>query len=210
MSRNNVRNVFIMVCTLTIGGFGYVLFNQYTELGQVQFQFEAEKQNLNNLRSEIASIEESIGRYKKEKEDFSKLLFNERDVPAFLDEISKYAKDASTMIIDMKTQQFHRVAVPKEVEDVRHANTSLNKQLADQQRQNELKQALTLSAMPIQVKVKAGFSSFVQFLDRLQDYKQLLNIANVEIQTTPQYPLLDCQFTIRIYSLKTLEELKRK
>jgi Tfp pilus assembly protein PilO len=102
------------------------------------------------------------------------------------------------------------VDIPKEIEDSRYANVSLNNQIADQQKQEEIKQALTLSAMPIQVRVKGGFASFVQFLDHLQDYKQLLNIANVEIQSTTDYPLLDCQFTIRIYSLKTLAELKRK
>ncbi len=189
---------------------GYSVFMQYTQLTKVQYQWEAEKQNLISLKTEIAGIEKSIERYEKEKEDFSKLLFNERDVPAFLDDISKYAKEASVTIIDMKTQQFYQVDVPKEIVDARYANQGLNNQIADQQKQEEIKQALTLSAMPIQVRVKGGFASFVQFLDHLQDYTQLLNIANVEIQTTSEYPLLDCQFTIRIYSLKTLEELKRK
>lgn len=210
MSKKNIRAVFVLISVLIIGGMSYFVFKQYTDLTKIRYQREAEKQNLISLKSEIAGIEQSIQRYKNEKDEFAKLLFNERDVPAFLDEISKYAKDSSMMIVDMKTQQFHQVAVPQEMQEMRHANTSLNKQLADQQKQDELKQALTISAMPIQVRVKGGFASFVQFLDHLQDYKQLLNIANVEIQTTNEYPLLDCQFTIRIYSLKTLTDLKRK
>lgn len=210
MNRETLRNLFIGICCLIIIGLGYFAFIQYTQLTKVQYQWEAEKQNLVNLKAEIEGIERSIERYKQEKVDFEQLLFNERDVPAFLDEISKYAKQASMTIIDMKTQQFHQVYVPKEIQDSRYANMNVNTPNADQQRQEELKQAMTISAMPIQVRVKGGFASFVEFLDHLQDYKQLLNIANVEIQSTTDYPILDCQFTIRIYSLKTLAELKRK
>jgi len=210
MNKRNVKTFCIVLCVLVIVGLAALTVSQYNAYREVKERWDEEQQKLVDLKNEIAQIEKSITAYKREQAEFEKLLFNERDVPAFLDEISKYAKMASMNIIDMKTQQFYQVQIPAELKEAGSTNKNLNAQMTEQEKRNELERTYTLAAMPIKIKVKGSFASFVQFLDRLQEYTQLLNIANVEIHTTREYPILDCQFTIRIYSLKTLGELQRR
>lgn len=208
MSKRIIRNFFLFLIVASVIGLAALAVTRRAALAEIQREFNDEQKRFSALKAEIAQIESELARYEREKDDFAKMLFDERDVPAFLDEIAKYAKKSSVNIIDMKTQRFHQVRVPKDVADVRHANKNLDRQITEQQKRDEMTRAFTLSAMPIQIKIKGTFASFVQFLDQLQDYKQLLNIANVEIQTSKDYPVLECQFTIRIYSLKTLAELQ--
>ncbi|MBL8013894.1 MAG: type 4a pilus biogenesis protein PilO [Candidatus Omnitrophica bacterium] len=208
MKKQTIKRIAISICMLVLIGLVALLIGLYSNYSAARLDWEAEKQSLANLRSEIAMIKQSIEDYKKEQEDFKKSLFQERDVPAFLDEISKYAKKASMGIVDMKTQRFYQVQVPQEVEEVRKRNKSLDAQVAAEERRQQMATELTLAAMPIQIKVKGSFASFVEFINQLQDYEQLLNITNVEINTTSEYPVLDCQFTLQIYSLKTLEEMR--
>jgi Tfp pilus assembly protein PilO len=82
------------------------------------------------------------------------------------------------------------------------------RQIADEK--DKAKNSQTLSAMPIQIKIKGAFPNLVRFLDHLQEYKQMINVSNVVIRQDRSYPLLNCEFVIRIYTLKTMEELKNK
>ena len=131
-------------------------------------------------------------------------------MPAFLDQIAQYAKQAQISIVDMKTQQFFQVQVPRDIQDSARIDQRLAQQVDAQKKADEEKLVQTLSAMPIQMRVKGTYASLVRFLDHLQEYKQLINVANVEIRAGNEYPLLDCEFVIRIYALKTMEELQRK
>lgn len=208
MKKQTIKRIAVTVCLLVLVGLVAMLVGLYSNYSAARLDWETEKQSLADLKNEIAMIKLSIEDYKKEQEDFKKSLFQERDVPAFLDEISKYAKQASMSIVDMKTQRFYQVQVPQDIEDVRKRNKGLDAQVAAEERRQQMAQELTLAAMPIQIKVKGSFASFVEFINQLQDYQQLLNITNVEINSTSEYPVLDCQFTLQIYSLKTLEEMR--
>ena len=210
LNKNNIRNILIASGIFGVIGFSSVLVSQYSAFKSVHAQWMDEKSKMGDLKNEIVQIKKFIESYNQEKAEFAKLLFEERDVPAFLDEIAKFAKQSSINIIDMKTQQFYQVQVPQKAKDAPQADNSSDAANAQPKSKEELERALTLSAMPIQIKVKGTFPNFVQFLDHLQEYKQLLNIANVEIQTSQEYPMLDCQFMIRIYSLKTLGELQHR
>lgn len=210
MKKQTIKKFSLTMCLLVLAGLIALLVGQHAAYNTMNMDWMAEKQRMVDLKNEIAQIEQSIENYKKEQVDFQKSLFQERDVPAFLDEISKYAKLASLNIIDMKTQHFYQVQVPKDLENVRNRSKNLDAQLSEEAKRQEMEQTLTLAAMPIQIKLKGSFASFVDFINRLQAYGQLLNITNVEIQTTSAYPLLDCQFTLQIYSLKTLWEMQRR
>ncbi len=73
----------------------------------------------------------------------------------------------------------------------------------------EMNRMLTLAAMPINVKISGPYVSIVNFYRHLENFKQLISISNIEIAAANNtYPVLSCDFTLKIYSLKTLEELK--
>ena len=208
MTQKTIRNCLIgLTLAVLLGLWGGMIYQcmAYNEVGG---QLDVEINRLSAMQKEIASIKSSIDGFKTEKEEFSKLLFNERDVPAFLDQISDHAKQASISIADMKTQQFNPVGIQKDIAEAASSSRKLDKQVQMQKKSDELRRAATLSAMPISIRVKGTYASFVKFLDYLQEYKQLVNITNVEIRVA-EYPLLDCEFVIRIYALKNIAELQR-
>jgi hypothetical protein len=163
---------------------------------------EIEEARLAKVTSEIAEIKASIEDFQKEKAEFAALLFDERDVPAFLDQVSTFAQQASVGIVDMKTKIFRPVVVPKDLAEESKNSRNLSKQVEAQKKHDDMMKAMTLSAMPIHIRVKGTFASFVQFLDYFQEYKQLVNINNVEIKAA-DYPMLESEFIIHIYALQT-------
>ncbi len=210
MNLTLIRNSLIALSVVILLVLWAVMISQYNDYDKASDGFEQKKADLNVKKIEIETLKKALEKFKAEKEEFSKLLFNERDVPAFLDQISQYAKEAEIKIVDMKTQQFYEVQVNKEVAQEARVERRLANQIEAQKKSDALRSAQTLSAMPIQIRVKGSYASFVGFLDHLQEYKQLINIANVEIKAGNEYPVLDCEFVIRIYTLKTTQELIRK
>ena len=210
MNKEVVRNIFIGICCSAIVGMASLAFVQYTRLSKIQYQREVQKEVMDSLSNEIAGIEKSMKHYQEEKASFAAQLFDERDVPAFIDEVSKYAKQLSVSVVDVTKQPFQQMQVPKDITNAGNDNHNLNRVNAENIRGSEVKQNLTVSAMVIQFRIKGKFASVVQFFEYVQDYKHLLTIVNAEMQSTAEYPLLDCQLTIRIYALKTLVELIEK
>ena len=136
------------------------------------------------------------------------MLFDERDIPAFLDEVSKNAKQEDVRIVSMRTKKFHQVKLPKDVEKKRkHMMAKNNKKKEEELKKLEqLESIVTLSALPISIKLKGTFASLVKFLNRLEGHKQLTNISDVEISRGREYPDIECKFVLRIYSLKSLSQ----
>jgi Tfp pilus assembly protein PilO len=208
MNKHMVKILGFMVAaliTLAIGGWAVQQYYSYQETKKL---WSYKTTELANQKAEIAEIEQSLKAYEEEQLEFSKLLFQERDIPAFLDEISKFAKESEVVLADMKTQKFVQVEVPKDLSDTRLGKPREGNYTAEQLEQLEETRIWTLAAMPIQIKVLGNFASLVKFLDQLQDYTQLLNISDIKISYTMNYPTLECNFTLKIYSIKTLEELK--
>ena len=208
MSKETIRNIFISICCSAIAGLAIFYIVQNNQLHSLQQQRENLKSGLINLRNYIAQTNESIEWYQKEQEDLSKFFLKEEDAPAFLEKITNYAKQASVAVVDAKIQSFYQVNVPKKKEDAVYIKHELND--PHEEKQDALKKALTLTAMPVEVRTKGKFASLVKFIDFLQGDQPFSNIVRLEIKSTAAYPLLDCQMTVCIYSLKTLADWKRK
>ena len=215
--KNKITIVRIKNATLVIN-IAFVLtlcaWGVYTYLSCLRAQQASEESqsHLGKLKKDIYEITTSMERYKKEKEEFGRLLFQEMDVPAFLDGISRFAEESFVNVVDMRTQKFAAVEIPKEV---LAGMSDLDKKLiGDKKEQKEtnqekIKEIATLAAMPIRINVKGTYEAIVNFLVYLEGYKQLLTLSNVEIVSGREYPTLDCGFTLRLYSLKTLGELNQ-
>ncbi|MCA9406051.1 MAG: type 4a pilus biogenesis protein PilO [Candidatus Omnitrophica bacterium] len=207
MNVKNAQSGIIVICVLlTLGLFGLVAW-QYSSMYKVEKALQQKVAQRDELENEIARVEEMLVKMERERRDFEKYLFQERDIPAFLDEISKFANDSLVSIIDMQTKNFRQVVVPTEYYQ---RNKKLTQAQVNQLREQQKENVLTLAAMPIQIKVEGTFSALVDFLDQLQNYEQLINISSVDIQAQKKYPKLNCNFTLSIYSLKSLEDLKRR
>ena len=79
--------------------------------------YKQQEERLEQLKREIQETQNSVDRLKTEQDEFRTMLFDERDVPAFLDGISASAAKSFVIVADMKTQQFSEVSVPKDVTD---------------------------------------------------------------------------------------------
>lgn len=209
MTLTTIKNSFVGFCavvTLVLVGF-YV--SRQTHLKETALLFEAKNNQKIALEKEIEQVKVLLNKFETEKQEFAKLLFDERDVPAFLDQISKFASDTEVNLIDMRTQSFRTVEVPKDFRESSGITRMRDNRTEAQMKEERKKQVVTLAAMPINIKVQGNFSSLVKFLYSLQYYEQLISINRVEILATQNYPILECNFMLNIYSLKTLEQMRK-
>lgn len=171
----------------------------------------AEDKKLVALKEEIRMIENSLEKFDREKKEFEKYLFQDKDIPAFLDGISKYAVETEVNIVDMKTKSFQQVALPDNL-------AQSQSKLAQKRQENkaaatvdkkELQEMITLAAMPIDMQLEGEFPALMKFLGALEDFPQLLTVSNIKIALTKnEYPILKCDFVLKIYSTKDLRELE--
>ncbi len=210
MEQNKIKKVALTICSaavLIIGGLTYLNVNA---LFKTRNQWILKSHELAKVKNDVEEIQRLMNFYKKEKSEFQKYLFQEKDIPGFLDGLSGFAQSAGINIIDMKTSKFQEVKVPEEIEEGQSelVRRKLNKS-SDELTKEEMERMLTLAAMPINIQINGPYESIVNFYRHLESFKQLISIGNIEIATANNaYPVLQCDFTLKIYSLKTLEELK--
>lgn len=196
-----------MFLAMIFNGLGLWSYWSYVSMEKV---LKAEKNALFELKQEVVLTKSQLEAFEDEKKRFEAVLFNERDIPAFLDEISNNAKEENVQILSMRTKKFHQVKLPEDVEKKRkHMMAKSSKQKTDNEEKiKELKRVVTLSALPIAIKIKGPFPDLTQFLNRLEAHKQLTNISEVEIERGREYPDIECEFILRIFSLQSLSQFK--
>lgn len=206
MTRKQVYSLFLFLCAAAVLGFSAVVWLSIKDVRAIEADIEMKNSRLQQIEQQAEVIRQSLEVYAKEEAEFGQYLFSEKDVPAFLENISKYAQQADVNVIDMKTRSFEEVDAVKEMIQER---AKKQKQQGGQAKQGEdLKQILTLAAMPVTFKVEGSFSSFVEFLSYLEEFRQLITISSIQITSGSKYPVLECSFSLKIYSLKTFEELE--
>jgi hypothetical protein len=216
MTIKNVKVGALVICLIFAVGLNALAIWQYVSYTEIEKELSVEKDSLYKLKEDIEKTKDEIDLYEREKEEFAEYLFDERDVPAFLDEISKLAKKDDVNIVDMKSQRFLRVDVASRIaqtrtdQPIRNRNQTEGDMTAAQRKEIEIKNILTLASMSTLVQVKGTFNALVRFLRDLHNYEQLVSIIDIEISNLREYPQLNCRFTIKIYSLTSLEELKNK
>ncbi len=206
------HKLLIMVGALAIVLGGVLSLLNYQKYDKANKELVSQKKELASLIVEIEETRRKLAQYDQEKTEFAKVMFSERDVPAFLDSISQFAAQDNVQIVNMKTQNFQQVIVPKEIsENMMGYRLNSNREANDAAiRQQNIERIMTLSAMPIQIRIKGEFESLLSFFSQLESYKQLLSISRMKINSQQDYPILDCDFTVKIYSLMNLKDLSQR
>jgi len=191
---SNLRLTFIVISLILTVLFGYASARSF-------LRYRSESRELrkldilhSRLENDYVSLGNLITRYTSELEKFQKMLFQEQDVPLFLEEISLFASDAKVKILDVKTRTFVKVKYSDPVKAEKNKKADSTKQ----------DQELVLSSLPVQVSIQGTFESIVKFLMKLEKYKQLLTLSDVEIKLK-EYPQLLCSLTVSIYSLREMK-----
>ena len=204
MTFKKIYLIAIISVTLAVLGAVYLLYTQGVGLSEVQHQADEAENHRIAKKKEIDTIRDRLENFDREKKELSRYLFEERDIPAFLDQISQYAKQTEVGIVNMQTRSFQQVQVSDEFKKQKYGEVKQAEPISKE----TLDRVLTLSAMPIDIQLKGTYENVVKFLDHLQDYTQLISVSRLEMRRAGDYPILSSSFTLRIYSLKALSELK--
>lgn len=147
------------------------------------------------LEKDLADFKTGIVRFKQEREKFEALLFKQKDIPTFLDEMAGFARNSKVNIMDLATRTLAKVAIP---DDVTSGVSEM--QRAKMMDQNDKEQS-AIMYLPVQITVNGRFEGIVDFLNRLERYRLLTTLTDVAIEVK-EYPKLQCSLTVNIYSLK--------
>ncbi len=210
-SFETIRNILIAVYLVFVLALAAWCLQGYHAAKQALATLEGQKTLLARLNTEIENTHRSVNSLKAEQEEFKQLLFSDRDVPAFLDSLSRSAAKDGVHIIDMKTQRFSQLTVPKDLAAASSGERLRAYEEDDQPKKDpkvEFKNMLTLAAMPIHIKIQGKFGAIVHFLSSVESERQLLTVSNVEIDRNTDYPQLSCDFILKIYSLELLKDIK--
>ncbi|MFP4472645.1 MAG: type 4a pilus biogenesis protein PilO [Candidatus Omnitrophota bacterium] len=207
MNKSRIIIAAVVLCLAFAGVCVYIGWQSYRSFYQLQVDRQAHENRIVKLKKDIREIKSFIKRYKRDNEEFQKFLFKEKDVPEFLEGVSQFAGKAGVDIIDMKTQKFEEVrsAYVKQAQSP-VVQRRMRKRVGEDSQKQRMEE-FTLAAMPVHITVKGEFEAFVYFLSYLEKFKQLITVNAVEIASGTDYPVLRYSFTVKIYSLKTVEDL---
>lgn len=203
LSANSVKITAVFACTVFTLIFVALIFYNFNNCFEIEKKGVIREEHLSQLKNDVKDLSRLIQTHKEEKEKFQKILFNDRDVAVFLEEIPRLAKSSKVKILSMKAKKFIRVQPPAESREA--VSSSAQKKTSGGNKEEE--KGPILSALPIDIKIEGEFKSIVDFLIYLEKYKQLLTLSNIDIKIQ-NYPLLKSSFTLNLYSLKDIEEIK--
>jgi Tfp pilus assembly protein PilO len=187
--------VFTLACFILFGFY-------YHSYIQSQEKFKRENSRLVALEEDVQNLKELLKSSKGEREKLEVLLFTDRDIATFLDQIGDFAKKSQVKIAEMRAQKMVEVRPPEEISG---NPPSANRDFA----QGKEEKGPTLTFMPINMNIEGKFEWIIDFLFSLEKYRQLLTLSNVDIMRS-KYPLINCKFILRLYSLKQIEEITKK
>lgn len=209
LSPKKIKIIAFIFCILFMALAGFFVSYALDKYEKKKKNFEAKKAKLIKLKNDSWHLKELIAYYKKEREDFEKILFNKRDIPSFLKGVSRFGQDAEVNILSMKTNKFKEVKMV----DTESLSPLARKKFAQGSKENKTtknkEEGPFLMSLPIDIRISGEFNSLVKFLFFLEQYRQLLTIADLEIERG-KYPILQCSFTLKLYSLETTKEMARK
>ena len=147
------------------------------------------------LEKDLADLKTGIGRFQQEREKFEALLFTQKDIPAFLDEMAGFARNSKVSIVDLTTRALTKVAIPDEV------TSGVSEIARAKMMDRNDKEQPAIVYLPIQITLKGRFAGIVDFLNRLERYRLLTALTDVTMEVK-EYPNIQCSLTVNIYSLK--------
>ncbi len=179
----------LVTCGLAAGGAYY-----YTEYSKAQQKLLPQRQRVKELKQDISDLDVFLHRYATDISRLEKILFEDKDIPLFLEGISRASSRFSTNITEIK-------ALSPQIVDMEGSRIRRNRRRSSaRQREPEKQDSLTLGSSPFRIKMKGVFGDVIQALLSLQEHRQLLSVSNVVIKEK-EYPLLECSFDLDLYSL---------
>ena len=194
MSRPTTRkDILVMAkaaCVLVVLGLSFMVYQSYASLQKARSVLVKEQARMGYNSGLIQQTQAMISQYKQEQEKFQDIIFKERDVPAFIERISQSAALANVYVSRIQSEKFTEVKLPETASPGGVAASA---------------KVLSLTAMPVRISVRGTFDAIVSFLSSIEGYRQLLTVSNVVIKSDANYPRLNCDFTLKIYSVKTTD-----
>lgn len=194
LTLGKIKFISFILSLLFISTFSWLTFLNYRDYSEFSAQVKEKEARVLELERDADNLNLLIADYRREKEEFEKSLFSDRDIATFLEEFSEFANKANTNITDMRVQGMQHVRTERD-----------NTKGAEQNEEVDL----SLYSIPIRVAAEGNFEHIVNFLIFLESYRQLLTISDVRIGNRA-YPALNCSFLLRLYSLKQLSQIGAK
>ena len=199
-----IRNILIVICIFTTLGSAGTIGTFYFKHNKLLKAISLQKRRIEKLQKDLRNSERLLLHYQQEISRFRKLLFTDRDVATFLEEMSTMAKKSKVRIVDITTYNIRRVLPEeREIEKLQRRGRKSKKKTSQKM------PMLSLAMLPMKVKIKSEFKNIVKFLLYLEKYRQLLTLSDVKISLS-RYPLLDSQFNLRLYSIRSIKEIEEK
>ncbi|MBN2483516.1 MAG: hypothetical protein JXD21_04880 [Candidatus Omnitrophica bacterium] len=194
VSTKSIKLLTFFVCVVCTAAFvaGGVYF--YMEYMKVQEQLLPQRQRVGELQRDIGELDVFLRQYAADISRFEEILFQDKDIPLFLEGISSASDRFHAHIIEIK-------ALSPQIVDIDGGRIRQSKQKIASRQQPSLQQdSLTLGSSPFRIKIKGSFENIIQFLLSLQEHRQLLSVSNVVI-AEKEYPVLESSFDLDLYSL---------
>ena len=204
ISIRKVKTMWISLCTIFTVVCIMLISFQYQANSQSQKKLKQEAARLIELEKEAKDFQDLIQRYQDERARFATVLFTEKDIAEFLNKISDFARDSGIRIKSMEAQQMS-VVQPLKDKNLDTGSLAIGRHPLESKKQGE-ETGPSLVFLPINLAIEGRFEPVIEFLISLEKYRQLLTLSNVSIRRQQAYPLLDCKFVLRLYTLKQMEE----
>lgn len=194
LSANKINLIFVWFYILLLSAStALIVFLADSYRKDASFLIKAEAR-LKEKKEQYNNLDQLLKKYAKEKKEFEKHLFSDRDIATFLNEISAFAKEANVEITNIKSTR--KTEVPSESEKL------LKEKAAKKGERGEQEEEPGLLMFPMDISVEGNFHALLSFLAKIEDYRQLLTMSNFKMNlSTKGYPLLETSFLLRLYSI---------
>jgi hypothetical protein len=197
VSAGQIQGISVAISILIIAAGLLVLGYSYRTFAIARAEHVKLQWALAQRQRTYKNLETLITKFQEEKQQFEEFLFTDRDVATFLDEFSQFAKESKVEVFRIRAQK-QRPVPQAEKEETSQAMRRRGKEQEGE--------PVGLLMLPMQIGVRGDFLSTVQFLIKLEQYRQLLTVSDVKIEISREgHPLLDIDFLLRLYSISTFE-----
>ncbi len=172
--------------------FQFLLKPRITSLVLVSSQVAQTFKKLNQAKEDIANVSKFTKKIEKLKEEISfyeKNMPTQKEIPALLSELSKFAKEANVTILAILPLEKTEEAKEKE-----RAEKASGKE--------------PYFEVPIRIEARAKYHNLGFFINKLETAGRFMKVSDIKIQTNPATPRL--QNVQLIVSAYCLPESKKK
>ncbi len=166
--------------------FQFLLKPQITSLVSVSSQVTQTFKKLNQAKKDIANVskfKEKIEKLKEEISFYEKNMPTQKEIPALLGELSKFAKETNVKILAILPLEKTEEAKEKE-----RAEKASGKE--------------PYFEVPISIEARAKYHNLGFFINKLETAGRFMKVSDIKIQTNPATPMLhNVQLIVSAYCL---------